>query len=243
MCIQCAESNLFRDWKKQWEERGDGDKVKDFIYDGVICPEEFENAICKSTGEKLRITFVLKDPNNLGEEYQNDMRHWIRQDGASGGKASWDNIIRWTRAILDNGCDYPEHLSSDDYFEWPKKISFMNVKKLNGIGKIPDKVIREYGERDAALILKQLEIYTPDIIVACGGYIPWLLWEVILPRTTTDIYDPSKDRRGYCFKTRLPSKSTDMTVICWRHPARTFGKDRELFNEISEIAKTLLTDR
>jgi len=105
MSITKQENELFTEWAI---ERGYGNF---FVKDGVPNPEQFERAAIKATGKKCRICFVLKEAITDEDEKDVDMRDWVNTVG--GRRQTWDNITRWTQAILDCG-DYLQDVSEDD---------------------------------------------------------------------------------------------------------------------------------
>jgi len=215
MSIREQENILFAKWAQKYEGL--------FVSDGAPCSEQFEK-------EKIKITFVLKEAVSPGESW--DMRSWVDKHG--GRSQAWDNITRWTQAILKGG-DYLRTVSREDRVCWLRRISFLNLKKVGGGNTTINSELVDYAKNDAHFIWEQLCIYNPDVIVACGSYVEWLLWEhILLPRQKTDEYVGGK-LFGRSYKTQFSGKDSNTNVICFRHPSRTFGKDKELYDQMVEI--------
>ena len=149
--ITIAEDELFDEWAEKF---GYGDL---FIQDGVPCPDNFEKA-------KHQITFVLKEAHSsVGW----DMRNWIDACGAKGEGITWNNVTRWTQAILERG-EYLQNISTEDRKHWLRQISFLNLKKEGGGRSANHTKIEEYARKEKDFIRRQLIIYQPDIIICCG---------------------------------------------------------------------------
>ena len=235
MNITKKEDNLFVDWNKKYKDA--------FVKDGVPCPEEYENA-------KIKITYILKDPNKFdvdGIEYGRDMRRWIYEDAAEGQGITWNNITRWTKAILDVDCmDYPHLITSDDRYMWLRKISFMNLKKANGVTRANPNEIKNYAANDADLIIKQLSIYQPDIIICCGlELVGNILHDVVFMHNEEDTW-----REDYCntypgcyyFYTQIPGKKKKTAVLNCYHPQYTRFNEA-IFSGIKSVTPKILSKR
>lgn len=216
------ENALFERWQKK---RG----YDTFIYDGVICPEQWEK-------EHKKIVFVLKEANAEGETL--DWRECLSDSEQSRNwGATWNNVARWAKAILECG-EYMEYVSPEERSKWLCRVSVMNLKKIAGGATTKHKELVEYAQNDARFIWEQLCIYNPDIIIACGSWVDWLLWEeVLLTRQPTDEY-VREELFGRYYRTRFPNKDTDTIVICWRHPNGRYNS-RELYNKMAYLSQNI----
>ena len=222
MKIYEQENALFKRWQK---ERG----YDTFISDGVICPKQWENE-CK------RIVFVLKEANAKDETL--DWRECLSDyEKSRNWGSTWNNIARWTKAILEGG-EYLEYISPAERSKWLCRVAIVNLKKVAGGANTKHKELEEYTKNDDHYIWEQLCIYSPDIIVACGSRVEWLLWEVILSSRQKTDECASGDLFGRCYKTHFPNKESDTTVICWRHPNSRYNS-REMFNRIAAIGSEI----
>ncbi|MFV0401630.1 MAG: hypothetical protein ACK5LX_13590 [Oscillospiraceae bacterium] len=220
MKIREQEDALFERW---CSERG----YNSFIADGVICPEQWVE-------ESRKIVFVLKEANAIGETL--DWRDLLSDcEQSRNWGTTYNNVAHWAKALLEGG-EYNEDISPVERSKWLCRISVVNLKKVAGKGTTIPKELIEYAQNDAQYIWEQLCIYNPDVIVTCGDYLEWLLWEeILIPRQATDDYLKEKPL-GHSFKTKFPGKDTFTTVICWRHPSRTHN-NRELFEKMVEISQ------
>ena len=228
MNITKKEDNLFVEWSNKYKDA--------FVKDGVPCPEEYENA-------KIKITYILKDPNNFDIDGR-DMRRWIREDAAEGQGITWNNITRWTKAILDVDCtNYPQLITSDDRYMWLRKISFMNLKKANGEARANPNDINKYAANDTDLIIKQLSIYQPDIIICCGReLVGKILHDVVFKEKGNKWKDDYKNEYEGCyfFYTQIPGKKKKTAVLNCYHP-QYMRFNEAIFNGIKSVTPKILS--
>lgn len=131
----------------------------DIIDDGVASEEEYLFA-------KYKIMYVLKEVNG-GKGWS--LREFVRE----GGRAqTWDNIARWTEAILNLDLEKPwsywENNNEARRKTILKKICVVNVKKTSGgYTSHADEVYRAALD-NSGILQKQLRLYNPDIIICCG---------------------------------------------------------------------------
>ncbi|MCL2462288.1 MAG: hypothetical protein FWF44_06440 [Defluviitaleaceae bacterium] len=223
--IRVKEDELFSRWRK---ERG----YQYFVKDGVFCPEQWLK-------ETLKITFVMKEANWRGEDA--DMREWVLGETSATYWKTWNNIARWTKAILEGG-EYPRYVSKKSKTYWLGRASFINLKKVGGGSAADNGEIREYAINDARYILEQLNLYKPDIIICCGrgnGKNADLLYENILPEESLTVWQPPIKGYNY-FYTKFPEKENKTPVLSFYHPQRiarheTFEKWYSDMVEISQI--------
>ena len=236
MNITERENELFAIWAK---EKGYGTY---FVKDGVPCPDQYVNAKCVSSGEKCRICFVLKEAIAEGEE-NFDMRKWI--DYYGGQPQTWDNIARWTQAILEGG-GYPDSISENDRFKWLKQISFLNLKKLGGPTTSNPTVIRKFAYNDRVEIRKQLQIYQPDIIICCGKLGNKSVADCVHDWILDHKEDDWNHSLGYAYKgccyfyTKAFGKTT--AVLDCYHPSNfsRYFDDEAIYTAIKSIIPLLL---
>jgi len=222
--IRAEEDELFSRWKR---ERN----YKFFVKDGVFKPEQWEK-------EPYKITFILKEANWEGEDA--DLRDWLMSEESSTYWKTWNNIARWTKAILEGG-EYPLYVSKSDKTYWLSKVSFINLKKVGGGSVAENQTIREYAIRDKVLILEQLNLYKPDFIVCCGrgnGKNADLLYEEILNQKSS--WQESIDSFNY-FYTQFDGKKSQTPVVSFYHPQRIASHDtyEKWYNNIKHISEIL----
>ena len=128
----------------KWQEKR---KYNDFIKDGVFCEEEYVK-------QPLKILYVLKEANWNGSV---NLCEWILSEPKSGYWRTWNNIARWTKALIEGG-EYPHYVSKTDKSYWVKKIAFLNLKKVGGGAKANKDEISEYAIRDKKFIKENVEL-------------------------------------------------------------------------------------
>ena len=57
----------------------------------------------------------------------------LRKNGS--GWKTWNNIGRWSKALLDGNEEYPHDMSKERRVEQLKRIAVMNLKKEGGINR------------------------------------------------------------------------------------------------------------
>jgi len=144
--IQEKENALFARWKQERPE------YASFNEDGVVNPEQWE-------WTSPKIVFVLRDTNELN----GDLREFLK---GGGDGDTWNNIVRWAEVLLFN--KYSTRLDKDYCAKILSSICAINLKKESGKGKANLKKIKEAAERDKHFIKEQLDLYQPDIVIACG---------------------------------------------------------------------------
>lgn len=161
--------SLFDNWKNTH-------KIKAFIKDGIVDSKSYENP---------HILFVLRDMNCLSER---DLRECLRQDGS--GWKTWNNIGRWTTALLDGADEYPRDMSTSKRVEQLKRIAVMNLKKEGGVNRASGEELLEAVQTQHEMIYEEICLCDPSIIICCGltasGIIgnATLLKEYVLPVST-----------------------------------------------------------
>ena len=191
----------------------------------MICPEQWSK-------ENIKITFVLKEANALDETI--DWRECLSDsEKSSNWGTTYNNVARWAKAILEGG-EHMDYVSPEERTKWLCRVSVVNLKKVAGGAVTKHKELVEYARKDAQLIWKQLCLYKPDVIIACGSWAEWLLWEEILLKMQKTDKCAKGALFGKIYKTQFPNKDTDTTVVCWCHP-NARRNSRILFEQMSGI--------
>ena len=203
MTIKEQEELLFNRWKSSR-------KYQHFIADGVFDEAEWQN-------QKRRIVFVMKEAN--WKDDSADMCEWVMSEESPTYWKSWNNIVRWTIALLEGG-EYPRYVSRSDKTFWLKKTAFLNLKKPGGSARSSDKEIREYARRDANFIREQIGLYDPDIIICCGrgeGKNADILYEYVFAEDTLSSWQEPIGIYNYYF-VKLRGTVKMIPVISFYHP-------------------------
>lgn len=131
----------------------------EIVDDGLVEEKEYLSATRK-------IMYVLKEVNG-GQGWS--LREFLRE----GGRAqTWDNIARWTEAILNLNEEKPwvywEHNNDTRRKIYLKKICAVNVKKTSGGHTSHAAEIYQAALDNQDILQKQLALYKPNLIICCG---------------------------------------------------------------------------
>lgn len=220
------EADMFTRWKS---ERN----YQSFVKDGVFDEKTW-------SGETLKITFVLKDPNWPGGS--GDLRENLRNHSSEGHWKTWDNIARWAQALLKGGEFHVARFTHEERWALLRRISAMNIKKVGGGGSVRDSVIREYAKQDWEFLQEQLCLYLPDIVVCCGPVVWKALSRDIFPPAKLPVQDWEDGGEWKCFYTKFPPKERLTPVLCFRHPQMRCSKETvpALFRQVKDVRALLL---
>jgi hypothetical protein len=131
----------------------------DIITDGVVDEAEYLDA-------RYKIVYILKEVNG-GKGW--DLREFLRDGGRP---QTWDNIARWTEAILNldkpRDWTYWESNSEDRRNTYLKKLCAINLKKTSGGHTSNGRDIATAAAQYQDVLKKQLVILTLIIIICCG---------------------------------------------------------------------------
>lgn len=225
--IKEKEEELFSRWKKE-------QNYEYFISDGV-CDEE------KWNEQNLKILFVLKEAN--WKNGNGDLRKLLMNGGNSNYWKTWNNIARWTQALLTKG-EYPKTVSYSDKTNQLSKIAAMNLKKVGGGARADDETIREYARSDRSFLKEQIELYEPDIIICCGrgkGKNADILHDIVFsPSEVSEWLPPMTDSKYNYFTVDLKGKKT-VPVVSFYHPQMRGGHIRfqKRYEEMVAIGEIL----
>jgi hypothetical protein len=143
------------------------------IFDGVVSEQDYLNS-------KVKILWILKDPNSTGEDGAWDMREHIKNKLKTdkgilkGWSPTFKKIIYVTNGILNNLTwnDELRHPSSKpEVIDELKKIAYINIKKTGGRSVANENEIKEYYNFSKNLLFEQIQEFKPDIIIFGGTYI------------------------------------------------------------------------
>ena len=99
---------LFTKWKSEYSFNA-------FIRDGIVDPAHYD---------RPHILFILRDMNC---RHERDLCADLRRDGS--GWRTWNNIGRWTKALLDGDGEYPWDMSSPSRAAQLRRVAVMNLKR------------------------------------------------------------------------------------------------------------------
>ncbi|MEE1154926.1 MAG: hypothetical protein UH241_07205 [Acutalibacteraceae bacterium] len=129
------------------------------IIDGIVDEQEYSSA-------KFKIVYILKEAN--GGQVGN-----LKQFLYYGGRPqSWDNISRWTEAILNieqnHNWSYWEKNCEQRRKIYLKKIGVINLKKEAGGHTSISREVKRAAIENSIFLQNQLSLYKPNIIICCG---------------------------------------------------------------------------
>lgn len=153
-----AQNILFEEWRKKPDLNGN--KIRKFVVDGVIDQDVFKL-------QTKKILFILRDKNcsiRL-EDADNKLACELNDHGS--GWRTWNNVARWTSALIDES-DYPYDISDKIRAEHMRKVVAMNLKKEAGTSRTNGDELEFATKSYWNEIYRQIEIYSPDIIICCG---------------------------------------------------------------------------
>lgn len=229
--IKEQEKELFARWKT---ERG----YKYFISDGIIDESEWNKQSCK-------ILFVLKEAN--WENGNADLCEFLLSESSPSYWKTWNNVARWTKALLERG-EYPRYVSKSDKSYWLRKVAVMNLKKVGGDAVAENETIREYAEKDKVYLKKQIELYNPDIIICCGrgvGKNADILHDIVFDSSqVSEWQEPITKSKYNYFVASISNKK--VPIVSFYHPQMRGGHEKfkrhyEEMIEIGEILKSKYT--
>jgi len=184
-----------------------------FIRDGIVDPEHYETP---------HILFVLRDMNCL---FERDLCADLRRDGS--GWKTWNNVGRWTKALLDGDEEYPQDMSVEKRVAQLKRIAVMNLKKEGGGSRAVGNELMEAVRAQHKMIHEEICLCDPNIIICCGLTASGitgnatLLKEYVLPISTGWASFRSKafDRNWWYYFAEINEKQVPVVSFC--HPQVT----------------------
>ena len=184
-----------------------------FIRDGIVDPEHYETP---------HVLFVLRDMNCQSER---DLCADLRRDGS--GWKTWNNIGRWSKALLDGDEEYPQNMSTANRVTQLQRIAVMNLKKEGGVSRTAGNELLEAVQSQHEMIYEELCLCEPSIIICCGLTASGitgnatLLKNYVLPHSAKWASFKSKtfDRDWWYYFTEINGKQIPVISFC--HPQVT----------------------
>ena len=220
------EVELFSRWRT---ERG----YEHFISDGILDEIEWNK-------QNYKILFVLKEAN--WENGNDDLCEFLLSEESSSYWKTWNNVARWTKALLEQG-EYLRYVSKSDKSYWLRKIAALNLKKVGGKSISDDALIRDYAENDKVYLKEQIELYNPDIIICCGrgnGKNADILHDIVFDASQVSEWkEPITDTKYNYFIVNLLGKQ--VPIVSFYHPQIRGNHDKFMkrYDEMIEIGKIL----
>lgn len=185
------------------------DKPADFNPDGIVDYERWA-----ALAEKKHILVLLKETNGL----DGSLAEFLRHGGSKTYYRTWNNVARWTSMILDGR--YWEFVPKDVLDDMVRNIAAVNLKKSPGGSSADPRAVREAARRDAALLKRQIQLYEPDLILACGwGLVSNILHDEIFADNAAWV-KPNGQTALWYYESRMICKKKETLVISMPHPNR-----------------------
>lgn len=138
---------LFVEWQESFP-------FSAFIKDGIVDPESYESP---------HILFVLRDMNcKTDRNLCDDLKKY-----GSGWK-TWNNIGRWTKALLDDAEEYPVDMREEKRKAQLRRIAVMNLKKEGGGSRTNGGELFDVVKEQHDFIYKEICLCNPELIICCG---------------------------------------------------------------------------
>jgi hypothetical protein len=143
------------------------------VKDGIINPEIFKN-------EKIKLLWILKEPNDEQSKDDWDMRDFLRyrsieEEGLffnSNWSRSYGLVCKLSWCVLETWLKFNEIKNFDDakltsIFD---RIALINVKKIAGGSSVDRLVFKNYLQDGSAIkdLKKQIRLISPNVII-CGN--------------------------------------------------------------------------
>lgn len=170
-------NRLFASWPAR--------RRRDFHRDGIISEEEFSK-------QRRRVLYVMAEPSSRGPRFAHllgsDLRRLYESEPPK--KELTHNIALWTEVLLDGRSRY-ERLSPDSVRAAMRRVAIMNLKKLSGTGSADYSEISAVARADRKFLLRQIDIISPDIIVACGKPVSRILKRIFEGERARNVIEAS----------------------------------------------------
>lgn len=160
MGIREKETELFAAWKQKYVAMFPNST---FVVDGAPCPASYESS-------PVKCLIVLKDVNlDSKDPYTEEFP--LRDQLADKPHPWWRTVANWCAGL--SGIHEEKNLTWDelqnsDIRDSLKPFAFMQLKKVTGGSSIGANVLAEHAVGDKVEILKQIQIYQPEVIICCG---------------------------------------------------------------------------
>lgn len=206
--LTAAMDALWHDWEDAHQAAGLG--VDTLCRDGAWDLKAYRS-------EPTRVLVVLKEPNKAGRD---DLFAVLKNGPVY---PIWNNVARWAGGALLGFPCYEDVCADERKKTSLRSIAAINLKKQSGGSSSDMTEIHTHAHRDRSLILRQIDLLSPTIVIACGTIDP-LIWLLNLyVRADGPIH--AKTTSGAPF-----------SVLPYRHPAAR-GSSRRLYDDFVDAAK------
>lgn len=200
-----------------------GIKDGEFLYDGIINIDEYYNS-------PLKILWILKEPySGGGRTMLNDLNLNRAEGNKKDSHTTWHPIIYVAHGILNNFEQFdsmPKIQDDKTISKALRKIAFINIQKTPAATRTNPNDISQAYDRHKEILLKQLEVYNPNIIIGANT----------LHLFVKDL----KLKQENKFKHHWTKEGT--LYIKTYHPAQTVLKRDDYVNRIINVSKEWWTN-
>ena len=153
------------------------------ISDGIVNADNYLSA-------KYKILWILKESNDLDDNHEgggwsltnaiNGLNRWEEQPRT--GRITFQRIIYSTFGLLNDFVlwkDMP-HIRDKEVFDCIKKLAYINIKKIPGFATSNPKEIEQAYLTNKDLLIRQIDLYDPDIIIA-GNTLQYFFTDLPIP--------------------------------------------------------------
>ncbi|WNG62377.1 hypothetical protein F0U59_52535 [Archangium gephyra] len=216
--IQQEEAALFAEWREHLEQGN-----RSFYEDGVARGSSYWNS-------NPRVLFLLKEVNA-----DEKVPAWNLFDVVGEGRigATWTVISYWAQGIRQGGPPWEDvrGATAASRREAISKIAIVNLNKCGGKKTSVNSKIWAAAYRDRQFLVRQIRLYAPHIIIACG--VGDIAKHILFEEHWSD-WEITPKNNMYC----LRPKALDTLLVWTSHPqARRPHSDmyREVVEGLKEI--------
>lgn len=212
-------AQLFCEWIKRFEQRGEAA----FNTDGILFLPDGRDGVGEWILSDNRIVFLLKDQNQEGGPYNEDIRLWRTYDKIQKLEIPFIRILAsylWGLTNIKKEGKYDQWWFNETRMEknYPKlvelfnaaPVAFVECKKVPGCGKIDNKVLEQYLKLDGDLLKQEIEILNPTIVVCCSQKI----YDYVIHRVYNYDELTQYGKRGFCYHSKR-----NILIMCALHPS------------------------
>ncbi|MDL2238760.1 hypothetical protein LJC69_05990 [Bacteroidales bacterium OttesenSCG-928-K22] len=153
------ENNLFEEWINEHNNNGE----PDFCCDGLFYNKNFSQDELLSIA-KRKIVFFMKEPNNQPNQ---DYRNWFNEIEPKG--VFFKFILSWLKTLSKVSVNDSNIMPLvPQIFPQDLPLILVNAKKTSGGTAANDEEVYNYANTYRKFIRRQMDIYSPNIIL-CGG--------------------------------------------------------------------------
>lgn len=220
-------NKLFKEWKEEYD-------MNIFIEDGIVDRKQYKH-----------ILFILREMNTRENI---DLREYLQSGGYY---HTWNNITRWTQALIDKDILYPKDITNNQRKHYLSQIAIINLNKAGGYSKTNGKRLLKTVQTQYHYIYEEIYMCDPDMIICCGfsshdcPSIATLLKQYILPHSDEwKTIHSSINNNWHYYNTYFNKTIPVISFVhpCLRHLNNKQGHDKlfkPLYKDMVMISKEL----